>query len=130
MLTDEISHRIKRAVENNNVIRDAELEQKLEAQRVKFEIVEAGYIAELTENEKTIADVVNLRNKVMDLYYRTEKRIKEIAMIIAENEHAGIKIIENVSDNIGELERISLRVKKIDKEIEKNKIKDEEALRI
>jgi hypothetical protein len=130
MIRPEISKHIKLAEERVNKIRDNQEEIKMEALRLQFQIMEDGYLAEIESMEATVEDVLSMRDELVKLYYEVEKRIEEVSMITAQNRHHGMNIIEKVSEQIGNLEKIGYRSEKLDKRVKGQKPKDMETLRI
>ena len=130
LIQDEIARRIDAAVLQNNRMRDEQERSKLEAQKLKYEILENGWTAEIMNMEKIVADVLKMRDEVRDLHFRTFQRAKELAMVTAENKHEGTNIINSVAASVGKLDAIGSRAEDIVNEMEENRKKDEEALRI
>jgi len=130
MIRDEISKRIDGAVKYNNKIRDEQESIKIKALELQFKIQEEGWCAEIINMEKTVSEVELLRKKTMNVYLDTYRRAKELAMVTAENQHEGNKIIENVSASVGKLDIIGKNAADIVKEINDNKIKEQDALQM
>jgi hypothetical protein len=130
LIQDEIERWIKVAVTQNDTMRDKQEKSKLDAQKLKFDIQESGWCAEITNMEKAVADVMVLRDNVMKLYFTTYQRAKELAMVTAENKHEGTNIINSVAASVGKLDVIGARAEATLDEMVKNKDADELALRI
>ncbi|MBF0253177.1 MAG: hypothetical protein HQL29_05110 [Candidatus Omnitrophica bacterium] len=130
MIQDEISLRIKKAVEFNNQQRDIQEAEKLEAQKIKFDISEAGWMAEIDNMEKIVEKVKVMRSELKDLHFRTFQRAKDLAMVTAENKHEGTNIIQSVAASVGKLDIIGKRAEDICKEMEDSREKDEDILGI
>lgn len=130
LIQDEIEKRIEAAVTQNNRQRDAQEQAKLEAQKLKYDILESGWTAEIINMEKIVSDVLKMRDDVRDLHFRTFQRAKELAMVTAENKHEGTNIINSVAASVGKLDKIGSRAEDIVKEMEDSRTKDEEALRV
>lgn len=130
MIQDEIANRIKRAVEYNNKQRDIQEAEKLAAQKIKFDIAEAGWLAEIDDMEKIVEKANVMRSEVKDLHFRTFQRAKDLAMVTAENKHESTNIIESVASSVGKLDIIGNRAEAICKEMEDSREKDEEILGI
>lgn len=129
-IKDEIKNRIDNAVAYNNKLRDRQEKENLDAQKIQYEIQEYGYIAEIERLEKTVEDILIMKKKVMDLYYTTYSRAKELALITAENQHESNTIMNNVGDSMRRLDRIGEKANAAVKEIENKKEDEEEILRI
>jgi len=130
LIQDEITRRIDSAIEVNNKIRDEQEELKIESISLEFEIQEKGWVAEIEKYEKIIEEIMELRKDTMKLRHRTYQYAKEIAMVAAENNHEGENIINQVGKSIGEYTKITRKAINIVSEIEGNKKKDDNALRI
>lgn len=130
MIRPEIAKHIKKAEDRVNSIRDNQEEIKMEALKLQFQIMEDGYIAEIETMEETVKDVMKMRDELVGLYYEVERRIKEVSMITAENRHHGMNIIEKVSEQLGNLEKIGYRSEKLDSIVQSSKKKDLRKLRV
>lgn len=125
LISDEIKKRIDKALALNNKMRDEQEKEKLESQKLKFDIVEYGYIAEIQKMEEEMKRICTFQKEVKELYFKTEARAKQLAMITAENKHIGEKIISSVAANIGQLNKIEYNANSIEEEITKQKEKEE-----
>lgn len=130
MITEEIKKRIEKALKRNNKIRDLQEQKKTEAQKLEFDIQESGWVAEISKLEKDMVSIFKFRDETLELYYKTYERARELALITAENEHEGRKIIKSIGGSVGRLEIIGRNTGEVLKEIEKNKSNDEKTLKI
>lgn len=130
LLKDEIKSRIEKAEKRVHEDRDEREQHKLNALIIQHKINESGWIAELETMEKIVIDARTLQKKVSGLYFETVQRIKELALIKAQTEHEGKEIINNVGASIGRLDKVTLAIGDLVKEIEKTKTNDIEALEI
>lgn len=130
MIRDEITKRIKEAVDFQDAIRDKQEESKLNAQKLSHDIERNGLLAQLDQKDAIIRDVYKFRDECMALMYRVESRAKEVALITAENKHEGNNIIEAVAKSIGKLDIIGSKAENVVEEIIKSKPNDIDALRI
>lgn len=129
-IRDEISKRIKEAIDFQDAIRDKQEESKLAAQKLAHDIERDGLLAQLDQKDAIIRDVYKFRDECMALMYRVESRAKEVAMITAENKHEGNNIIEAVAKSIGKLDIIGTKAENVVEEITKSKPNDIDALRV
>jgi hypothetical protein len=127
MIQNVMEARIKDAERILNNRRDMQEEDKLEALKLTFQITENGYLAELTRMEKTLKEVMELKRKVMRLYFEVKSRAKDMSIITNMNKESGQEIITNVSASLGKLETIDIETLKIVDEITK---KEQEELSI
>lgn len=130
LIQPEITRRINEAVALNNMIRDDQEREKLEALRLEFEIKEKGWCSEIDVMHAEMKKVMKMREDVLALYYRVYQRAKELAMVTAENKHEGSAIINAVASSIGKLDSIGARSSDILREMDESRAKDMNALRI
>jgi hypothetical protein len=130
LIQDEIELRMKNAVIESEKLRDFQEHTKLEDQRLKFDIKEAGWKAEIENLVNVAREATEMRDDVLDLRHNLYKTAKALAMVTAENKHEGNNIINSVSESIGKLDKIGLKAKNIKEKMDEKKNEDEERLRI
>lgn len=130
MIQAEIEKRIATAEARVHAIRDKREEERLAAKELDFEIIEAGYKAEISRLEKVVADALEMRSHVEDLYFKVKRRAQDLALITAENHEEGTKIVEDIAASVGRIDTLSRGAKGLVEEIERSKQIDYDALRI
>lgn len=130
LIADEIKERIDNAITRNNIERDTQLEEVVNTERTKFDIKEQGYIAEIKTMENIVLEAKKMRRNVEDLYFRVIERARQLSIIAAQNKHERTEIINDLSASMGKLDKTVLDIIDVEKDIEKNLKKDQEALEI
>ena len=121
---------LKRTEDRVNKFRDSQEEAKINEIKMRFQIQEDSYIAEIARLEKIVDNSLRMRKDVMSLKFELERRSKEFFNFISFSEHDEMKILSNVSSSIGELESLRLKYKSYMQEIDDNNNKEREALRL
>jgi hypothetical protein len=130
MIQSEIEKRIASAEARVHSIRDRQEQERLDAKSLDFDIIEAGYKAEIFRLEKIVADACEMRSKVEDLYFKVKRRAQDLALITAENQEVGTKIVNEIAASVGRIDILSRGSKGLMEEIEGSKQLDYDALRI
>jgi hypothetical protein len=126
----EIEERIRNVEDRTNAYRDQQESYKLQALVTKHTIREDGYLAEIKLLNSKVEETMRLRKEVEDLHFRVIRRARELALVTAENQHEGAQIINNVSQGLGRLDKITMANRELIEEINKSSDRDENALRI
>jgi len=130
LIKEEISYRIKQAVEDVTNSKNQEMDEQLNVLNLKHQIKEDGFKAEIENYKKIVDDAKRMRKDVENLYYALCRRAKSLAIVTMENSKEGKSIIENVSTSIGRLDRIGNNILELIEEIENNEDKELRTLNI
>lgn len=129
-IVNEIGKRIQSVEDRVNRFRDKELNEKISAERKKHKIIEDGYIAEIISLERKVEEAMKMRKEVEKLYFKVKERAQQIVLIAAETKQERVEVVNDLSSAIGKLDNLVLKSEDISKEIDKNKEKEEEILKL
>jgi hypothetical protein len=130
LIKDEIKRRIERAEAVMKDTCEEESARKLKALEIQHSINEAGWCAEIECLEKKMVDVMKMRDEVINLRLETVRRIKELALINANNQHVGREVLSSVGASMGSLGKVALSISDLAKEVEDSEEKEAAILQI
>jgi len=130
LIKEEISRRIDAEVFKTKIRCDEDKERAMNALNIQHKINEDGWIAEIENMEKQVRDAMVVLKNAEELRWEYIRRVRELAVINAKNQHGGKEMIEGVTVAMQQLEKVGLEICGLVENVEKEGKKETEMLRI